>query len=88
MTSSKRYFLIKALPLWLFSVLLTVSLEASVQSPRPNVLIILADDMGYSDLGSYGGEIKTPNLDALAQQGLRFSHFITRRDAGLRELRC
>ena len=42
---------------------------------KPNVVLILADDLGYSDLGCYGGEIATPNLDALAQQGLRFTQF-------------
>ena len=42
---------------------------------RPNILLILADDLGYSDLGCYGGEIHTPNLDRLAQNGLRFSRF-------------
>jgi arylsulfatase len=42
---------------------------------RPNVLIILSDDMGFSDLGCYGGEIGTPNLDALAAGGLRFTQF-------------
>ena len=42
---------------------------------RPNVVIILADDMGFSDLGCYGSEISTPNLDALAQRGLRFTQF-------------
>jgi arylsulfatase len=42
---------------------------------RPNVLLILADDMGYSDLGCFGSEIHTPNLDALAAQGLRMSQF-------------
>jgi arylsulfatase len=42
---------------------------------RPNVMIILADDMGFSDLGCYGGEIQTPNLDALAAGGLRFTQF-------------
>lgn len=41
----------------------------------PNVLLILADDMGYSDLGSYGSEIRTPNLDRLAKNGLRFTQF-------------
>ena len=41
---------------------------------RPNILLILVDDMGYSDLGCYGGEIKTPNLDRLAAEGLQFSH--------------
>ncbi len=41
----------------------------------PNVVVILADDLGYSDLGCYGGEIQTPNLDALAVRGLRYSQF-------------
>ena len=42
---------------------------------RPNILIILADDLGYSDLGCYGGEIKTPTLDQLAANGLRYTDF-------------
>lgn len=45
------------------------------QNSRPNILVILADDMGFSDLGCYGGEIHTPNLDKLAAEGLRFTHF-------------
>jgi arylsulfatase A-like enzyme len=45
------------------------------QTQRPNVVLILNDDMGYSDLGCYGGEIDTPNLDALAANGIRFSQF-------------
>jgi arylsulfatase A-like enzyme len=44
-------------------------------APRPNILIILADDMGYSDIGCYGGEITTPNIDRLAANGLRFTQF-------------
>ena len=40
---------------------------------RPNIILILADDMGYSDLGCFGGEISTPNLDRLAEEGMRFS---------------
>jgi arylsulfatase A-like enzyme len=42
---------------------------------RPNILIVLADDLGYSDLGCYGSEIATPNLDRLASKGLRFTQF-------------
>ncbi|WP_346854832.1 arylsulfatase [uncultured Draconibacterium sp.] len=42
---------------------------------RPNIILILSDDMGYSDLGCYGGEVETPNLDALAANGLRFTQF-------------
>jgi arylsulfatase len=42
---------------------------------RPNVLVILADDLGYSDIGAYGSEIRTPGLDALAQQGAVFTNF-------------
>jgi arylsulfatase A-like enzyme len=49
---------------------------AQSQPPkRPNIVVILGDDMGYSDLGCYGSEIETPNLDALAQKGLRFTQF-------------
>jgi arylsulfatase len=44
------------------------------QRLRPNILLILADDMGFSDIGCYGSEIHTPNLDSLASKGLRFSH--------------
>jgi len=49
--------------------------SASAADQRPNILIILADDLGYSDLGCYGGEIRTPHLDALAAGGLRFTQF-------------
>ncbi|MDH4476957.1 MAG: arylsulfatase [Verrucomicrobiaceae bacterium] len=48
---------------------------AAVQTSKPNILLILADDMGFSDLGCYGGEIATPNLDRLAAGGLRFTSF-------------
>ncbi|MBS3763885.1 MAG: sulfatase-like hydrolase/transferase, partial [Planctomycetes bacterium] len=44
-------------------------------SERPNVIVILNDDMGYSDLGCYGGEVETPNLDSLAEGGLRYTQF-------------
>ncbi|HAY83013.1 MAG TPA: hypothetical protein DCY79_24660, partial [Planctomycetaceae bacterium] len=48
---------------------------ASSPKSRPNVVVIMVDDLGYSDLGCYGSEIDTPHLDALAQGGLRFSQF-------------
>ena len=47
----------------------------AADSPRPNFLVVMADDLGYSDLGCYGSEIETPNLDRLAAGGLRFSQF-------------
>jgi arylsulfatase len=51
-------------------------LRACAQTPRrPNVVVILVDDVGWSDIGCYGGEISTPNVDALAAAGLRFSQF-------------
>jgi arylsulfatase len=47
----------------------------SAAPDRPNFLVIMADDIGYSDIGAFGGNIDTPNLDALAQRGLRFTNF-------------
>ncbi|MCG6186302.1 arylsulfatase [Maribellus maritimus] len=44
-------------------------------SPKPNIILILSDDMGYSDPGCFGGEVETPNLDALANKGLRLTQF-------------
>ncbi len=51
------------------------SLAAATAAQRPNILVILSDDVGFSDIGCYGGEIQTPNLDALARDGLRFTQF-------------
>jgi arylsulfatase len=51
------------------------ALHAAPATPKPNVVFILADDLGYSDIGCYGGEIATPNLDALARNGLSFTQF-------------
>lgn len=47
----------------------------SKKNDRPNIILIMGDDMGYSDIGCYGGEIKTPRLDELADNGLRFTQF-------------
>jgi arylsulfatase len=49
--------------------------SSAQRSKRPNIILIMADDLGYSDLGCYGGEIATPNLDYLAANGVRFSKF-------------
>ncbi len=57
------------------SILIAGTGVAAQQSQRPNILLIVADDMGYSDLGSYGGEINTPVLDDLAKEGVRYTDF-------------
>lgn len=51
------------------------AVEVSVNKERPNVIVILVDDMGFSDLGCFGGEIDTPHIDSLAHEGVRVSHF-------------
>lgn len=51
------------------------TLRATDKDSRPNILLIMVDDMGYSDIGCYGGEVDTPNLDRLAAGGLRFTQF-------------
>ena len=54
------------------------AIATAVDAPRrPNIVIILADDMGFADMGSYGSEIRTPNLDSLANAGVRFTNFYT-----------
>jgi arylsulfatase A-like enzyme len=62
---------------WRIALLLCAwaALARAADATRPNVVIILADDLGYSDVGCYGSEIATPNLDALAKNGLRFTQF-------------
>ena len=62
---------------WLSCGLLawTLLAGAEARAARPNFLIVIADDLGFSDLGCYGGEIQTPNLDRLAKEGVRFTQF-------------
>ena len=59
----------------LFAFLLLVLCPSLFAASQPNVLLVLVDDMGFSDLGCYGSEIETPNLDKLAANGVRFSQF-------------
>jgi len=51
------------------------SLPVIASEAKPNIVVIMTDDLGYSDIGCYGSEIDTPNLDALAANGVRFSQF-------------
>lgn len=59
----------------LFSIICFASCARPSTDDRPNIIVILSDDMGYSDIGAYGGEIHTPKLDELARNGLRFTQF-------------
>jgi arylsulfatase len=60
-----------AVLLWFAACCCSITFAAE----RPNILLVVADDLGYSDLGCYGGEIQTPSLDALAAEGVRFTGF-------------
>jgi arylsulfatase len=53
------------------------AVTAQAGSQRPNIVIILADDLGFSDMGAFGSEIRTPNMDSLAKEGMRFTNFYT-----------
>jgi len=71
-SSIKQVRTIFVIILWAIAVL---DLEA--KTSHPNVVLILADDLGYSDLGCYGSEVETPNLDRLASQGIHLTQFYT-----------
>ncbi len=62
-------------------ILISIGIQSLTAQPnsdsRPNILLIVADDLAYADLGCYGGEIKTPNIDLLAKKGVLFTHFHT-----------
>ena len=63
--------------LLLFAIVSNSIYAQSKQNNKPNILLIVADDLGYNDLGCYGGDIKTPNIDLLARRGLQFTNFHT-----------
>jgi arylsulfatase A-like enzyme len=62
-------------PILLILGLISVVEAAAEAANRPNILLIAVDDMGYSDIGPFGSEIRTPSIDALAQSGLKFTNF-------------
>ena len=73
------YFLLITIAIFgtflLFQKFLVNQIQVSYSAQKPNIILILGDDIGYSDIGSYGSEIKTPNLDRLAEEGIRFANF-------------
>ncbi|MHC4324345.1 MAG: arylsulfatase [Planctomycetota bacterium] len=73
----KRRNFLKALGLGMAGIAISPgrALADNKATNRPNIILIMADDMGFSDLGCYGSEIQTPNLDRLSEGGLRFTHF-------------
>ena len=68
---TRRYALIFAIVASLFTA------SAHAADERPNILLVMADDMGFTDIGCFGSEIETPNIDALAKRGVIFSNFHT-----------
>jgi len=69
MIQQSRYMVVAAAGFFLLSV------APAALSKQPNILLVMADDMGWTDIGSFGSEIDTPNLDALARQGVKFTDF-------------
>jgi len=58
-----------------FAFVITLFACSPSKDNRPNILLIVADDLAFTDLGAFGGEIQTPNLDALAASGVRLTQF-------------
>lgn len=73
----KNLFFESSLCMMALQVVYSPYSRAQTEDKRPNIVVILADDMGYSDMGMFGSEIKTPNLDALSSNGVRFTNFYT-----------
>ncbi len=68
-----RSFYLSVIAIFWFDA--SIALAQSATAPRPNIVLIMCDDMGFSDVGCYGGEIDTPNIDKLAAGGMRFRTF-------------
>ncbi|MHC4681771.1 MAG: sulfatase-like hydrolase/transferase, partial [Planctomycetota bacterium] len=73
---TRRHFL-KALGIGTSVLMVPRLMKASDDRRCPNIVIIIGDDIGYSDFGCYGGEIETPNIDRIAADGVRFTQFHT-----------
>jgi arylsulfatase len=67
-------FVVRQLVL-IVTILTAAASHAAMAAQRPNILLVVADDLGFTDIGSYGGEIDTPHLDALAARGMKFTDF-------------
>ena len=74
--NARTSFVVAALAVT-FGWLMSVNVLADTPKDKPNILLIVADDMGYADLGCFGGEIRTPHLDALSARGIRATNFYT-----------
>ncbi len=74
-TVSRRHFLKQSILAGSALMSAPSLLSAASKRKRPNILLIMADDMGFSDIGCYGGEIHTPNINSLADRGLRLNQF-------------
>ncbi len=75
MQNKFRYLQVNLTIAGLFAICTVTYAQTPPEVRQPNFVVIVADDLGYSDLGSYGGEISTPNLDRLASEGIRYTNF-------------
>jgi arylsulfatase len=73
----KTKFTIASVLFFMFQITFSQSPGSQTGGKRPNIVVILGDDMGYSDIGMFGSEIQTPNLDMLASSGVRFTNYYT-----------
>ena len=71
----------RVIAIFVSAYVLVAAFPAWAESPRPNIVLILADDLGFSDVAPYGSEIATPTITALAEEGVRFTNYHTRRVA-------
>lgn len=71
----KKYFFFLLVIFFQTNSIFSYGQTKITKNKKPNIIVILTDDMGFSDIGCYGSEINTPNIDRLAQNGIRFNHF-------------